>query len=65
VRTRLNDLPGALQAYERAAQHTETREPAQKEMAKVRAAMKGPSTGTAPDKAMPGSTPGQAVPRRY
>jgi tetratricopeptide (TPR) repeat protein len=65
VRTRLNDLPGALQAYERAAQHGETREPAQKEIAKVREAMKGPSTGTAPDKAIPGSTPGQAVPRRY
>jgi tetratricopeptide (TPR) repeat protein len=65
VRTRLNDLPGAVQAYERAAQHSETREPAQKELAKVREAMKGPSTGTAPDKAMPGSTPGQPVPRRY
>jgi tetratricopeptide (TPR) repeat protein len=66
VRTRLNDLPGALQAYERAAQHSETREPAQKEVAKVREAMKGPSTGTAPDRAMPGSAPGQPVPtRRY
>lgn len=66
VRTRLNDLPGALQAYEKAAQHRETREPAQKEVAKVREAMKGPSAGTAPDRAMPGSTPGQPVPtRRY
>ena len=66
VRTRLNDLPGALQAYEKAAQHSETREPAQKEVAKVREAMKGPSTGTAPDRAMPGSAPGQPVPnRRY
>jgi tetratricopeptide (TPR) repeat protein len=66
VRTRLSDLPGALQAYERAAQHGETREAAQKEVAKVREAMKGPSTGTAPDRAMPGSAPGQPVPtRRY
>ena len=66
VRTRLNDLPGVLQAFERAAQHGETREPAQKEVAKVREALKGPSTGTAPDRAMPGSTPGQPVPsRRY
>ena len=29
VRTRPNDLPGALQAYERTAQHRKTREPAQ------------------------------------
>jgi tetratricopeptide (TPR) repeat protein len=66
VRTRLNDLPGALQAFEKAAQHSETKEPAQKEVAKVREAMKQPSTGTAPDRAMPGSTPGQPVPsRRY
>ena len=64
VRTRLNDLPGALQAYEKSAQHSETREPAQKEVAKVREAMKGPSTGTAPERAMPGSTPGQPVPTR-
>jgi len=66
VRTRLNDLPGALQAFEKAAQHSETREPAQKEVAKVREAMKQPTAGTAPDRAMPGSTPGQPVPtRRY
>ena len=57
---------GALQAFEKAAQHSETKEPAQKEVAKVREAMKQPSTGTAPDRAMPGSTPGQPVPtRRY
>jgi tetratricopeptide (TPR) repeat protein len=66
VRTRLTDLPGALQAFEKAAQHTETREPAQKEVAKVREAMKQPATGAAPDRAMPGSTPGQPIPsRRY
>lgn len=66
VRTRLNDLPGALQAFEKATQHGETREPAQKEMAKVREAMKQPTTGTALDRAMPGDTPGQPVPnRRY
>jgi len=66
VRTRLNDLPGALQAFEKAAQHSETKEPAQKEVAKVREAMKQPTTGSAPDRAMPGSTPGQPVPsRRY
>ena len=66
VRTRLDDLPGALQAYEKAAQHSETREPAQKEVAKVREAMKGPRTGTAPDRVLPGSAPGQPVvpPRR-
>ena len=66
VRTRLNDLPAALQAFEKAAQHTDTREPAQKEIAKVREAMKQPSTGTPPERAMPGSTSGQPVPtRRY
>ena len=66
VRTRLNDLPGALQAFEKAAQHSETKEPAQKEVAKVREAMKQPTTGSAPDRVMPGSTPGQPVPsRRY
>jgi tetratricopeptide (TPR) repeat protein len=66
VRTRLNDLPGALQAFEKAAQHSETREPAQKEVAKVREAMKQPTTGTPPERAMPGSVPGQPVPtRRY
>ena len=66
VRTRLNDLPGALQAFEKAAQRSETKDPAQKEMAKVREAMKQPTTGAAPDKAMPGSAPGQPVPsRRY
>ena len=66
VRTRLNDFPGALQAFEKAAQHSETREPAQKEVAKVREAMKQPTTGAAPDRAMPGSAPGQPVPsRRY
>jgi tetratricopeptide (TPR) repeat protein len=66
VRTRLNDLPGALQAFEKAAQHSETREPAQKEVAKVREAMKQPTTGAAPDRVMPGSPPGQPVPsRRY
>lgn len=40
VRTRLNDLPGALQAFEKAAQHNDTQEPAQKEIAKVREALK-------------------------
>lgn len=66
VRARLKDLPGALEAYERAAQHSETREPARKEVAKVREAMKGPSTGSAPDRVMPGRPPGQPVPtRRY
>jgi len=66
VRTRLNDLPGALQAFEKAAQHGETREPAQKEVAKVREAMKQPTTGAAPDRVIPGGTPGQPVPsRRY
>ena len=66
VRTRMNDLPGALQAFEKASQHSETKDPAQKEMSKVREAMKQPTTGAAPDKAMPGSMPGQPVPsRRY
>ena len=64
VRTRLNDLPGALQAFEKAAQHNDTREPAQKEIAKVREAMKQPATGTPPERAMPGSVPGQPVPAR-
>lgn len=64
VRTRLNDLPGALQAFEKASQHNDTREPAQKEIAKVREAMKQPTTGTPPERAMPGSVPGQPVPVR-
>jgi hypothetical protein len=35
-------------------------------VAKVREAMKGPRTGTAPDRVLPGSAPGQPVvpPRR-
>ncbi len=66
VRTKMNDMPGALQAFEKAAQHTETRDPDQKEMAKVREAMKQPTTGAAPDQVMSGSAPGQPVPsRRY
>ena len=64
VRTRLNDLPGALRAFEKAAQHHDTRDPAQKEIAKVREAMKQPTTGTPPDRALPGSVPGQPMPAR-
>jgi tetratricopeptide (TPR) repeat protein len=64
VRTRLNDLPGALQAFEKAAQHPDTKEPAQKEIAKVREAMKQPASGAPPERAMPGSVPGQPVPAR-
>ena len=66
VRTKMNDLPGALQAFEKASQHSQTRDPAQKEIAKVREAMKQPTTGAAPYKVMPGGAPGQPVPsRRY
>ena len=36
VRARLNDSPGALDAFEHAAQHADTREQAQKEIAKLR-----------------------------
>jgi tetratricopeptide (TPR) repeat protein len=64
VRVRLNDLPGGLQAFERAAQHRDTREPAQKEVAKLREAMKQPAGGALPERAMPGSVPGQPVPAR-
>ena len=65
VRARLNDLPGALQAYERAAHHSETREPAQKEAAKVREAMKGPSPGPAPARATGSGAGRPGPPRRY
>jgi tetratricopeptide (TPR) repeat protein len=66
VRTKMNDLPGALQAFEKSSQHAETREPAQKELTRVREAMRQPTTGAAPDKVMPGGAPGQPVPsRRY
>jgi predicted Zn-dependent protease len=40
VRVRRADLPGALQAFERAAQHPETREQAAREIEKVKAALK-------------------------
>jgi Tfp pilus assembly protein PilF len=36
VRSRLNDSPGALDAFEHAAQHTDTKEQAQKEIARIR-----------------------------
>ena len=36
VRARLNDSPGALDAFEHAAQHTDTKEQAQKEIARIR-----------------------------
>ena len=38
VRARLNDSPGALDAFEHAAQHTDTKEQAQKEIARIRGA---------------------------
>jgi len=36
VRARLNDSPGALDAFEHAAKHTDTKEQAQKEIARIR-----------------------------
>jgi tetratricopeptide (TPR) repeat protein len=39
VRTRLNDVPGALKAFERAAAHPETREQAEREARRVREAV--------------------------
>jgi len=38
VRARLNDSPGALDAFEHAAKHTDTKEQAQKEIARIRGA---------------------------
>ena len=40
VRARLNDSPGALDAFEHAAQHTDTKEQAQKEIARIKGAPK-------------------------
>jgi tetratricopeptide (TPR) repeat protein len=48
VRARLNDSPGALDAFEHAAQHSETKEQAQKEIAKIRGAGKSPGPERAP-----------------
>jgi tetratricopeptide (TPR) repeat protein len=41
VRVRLNDLPGALQAFERAAKHPDVKTQADAEASRVRAAMAG------------------------
>jgi tetratricopeptide (TPR) repeat protein len=48
VRARLSDSPGALDAFEHAAQHSETKEQAQKEIAKIRGAGKSPGLERAP-----------------
>lgn len=41
VRARLNDSPGALEAFEHASQHADTKEQAQKEIAKLRGTGQG------------------------
>ena len=40
VRARLNNSPGALDAFEHAAQHIDTKEQAQKEIARIKGASK-------------------------
>jgi tetratricopeptide (TPR) repeat protein len=53
VRVRLNDLPGALQAFEHAAQTPDVRKQAETEAGRVREAM-NPSTGTSRQVRTPG-----------
>lgn len=53
VRVRLRNLPGALQAFERAAQHPDVKKQAETEAGRVREAM-SPSSGTARQVRTPG-----------
>ena len=55
VRVRLNDSPGALDAFEHAAQHTDTKEQAQKEIARIRGAAKPTTTERVPVERIPGA----------
>jgi tetratricopeptide (TPR) repeat protein len=48
VRARLNDAAGALEAFERAAQHSDTRDQAQKEISRIRDAGKPPNVPAPP-----------------
>jgi tetratricopeptide (TPR) repeat protein len=58
VRARLNDSPGALDAFEHAAQHTDTREQAQKEIARIKSAPKSTAPDRMPVERIPGTGPG-------
>jgi tetratricopeptide (TPR) repeat protein len=58
VRARLNDSPGALDAFEHAAQHTDTREQAQKEIARIKSAPKSTTPDRRPVERIPGTGQG-------
>ena len=58
VRTRLNDSPGALDAFEHAAQHTDIREQAQKEIARIKSAPKSTTPDRMPVERIPGTGQG-------
>jgi tetratricopeptide (TPR) repeat protein len=58
VRARLNDSPGALDAFEHAAQHTDTKEQAQKEIERIRGAAKPMTPERRPVERIPGTGQG-------
>jgi tetratricopeptide (TPR) repeat protein len=58
VRARLNDSPGALDAFEHAAQHTDTKEQAQKEIERIRGAAKSTTPERRPVERIPGTGQG-------
>ena len=58
VRARLNDSPGALDAFEHAAQHTDTKDQAQKEIARIKGAPKSATPDRMPVERIPGTGQG-------
>jgi tetratricopeptide (TPR) repeat protein len=58
VRARLNDSTGALDAFEHAAQHTDTKEQAQKEIARLKGAPKSTTPDRTPVERIPGTGQG-------
>jgi tetratricopeptide (TPR) repeat protein len=58
VRTRLNDSPGALDAFEHAAQHPDTKEQAREEIVKIRGAGKSTAPERMPAERIPGTGQG-------
>jgi plasmid stability protein len=65
IRFKQNNTKGALEAFERAAKHAETKEQAAREIDKLRTAAKG-DAGPAREMQKPGSTSVQPTsPPRY
>jgi tetratricopeptide (TPR) repeat protein len=64
VSLRLHNSPGALEAFERAAQHADTRDQAQREISRLRDAAKPPAPAASPSAPVaPSPAPRPAVPR--